>query len=86
MHNQSIIYIDIYMSIRIHIFYVALFHPLPEFIYGCHDFSFIAIKILYEKIMNINEVKFTMSGINQKLLSMQRNRKIQPIMRRQINQ
>lgn len=53
MHNQSIIYIDIYMSICIHIFYIALFHPLPEFIYGCHDFSFIAIKILYEKIMNI---------------------------------
>ena len=51
------IYIDIYMSmyidIHIHILHIALFCLLPEFIYGCHDFSFIAIKILYEKIINI---------------------------------
>ena len=47
------IYIDIYMSIHIHILHIALFCLLPEFIYGCHDFSFIAIKIFYEKIMNI---------------------------------
>ena len=37
-------------------------------------------------IQATNRVKFTMSGINQNLLSMQRNRKIQPIMRRKINQ
>ena len=39
-----------------------------------------------KRIQATNHVKFTMSGINQNLLSMQRNRKIQPIMRRKINQ
>ena len=39
-----------------------------------------------KRIQATNHVNFTMSGINQKLLSMQRNREIQPIMRRKINQ
>ena len=36
-----------------------------------------------KRIQATNHVKFTMPGINQNRLSMQRNRKTQPIMRRE---